>query len=240
MTDQIVVAEVDPTELSTDVRNANRGTPRGTFMIARSIDRHGGGRGIVVDRKGRAIGGNKSLEAAVLAGLRLVVIDTDGDVLVVNRRTDLDLDDPATGARSLAVADNRTAQVGLLWDGPILAEDLKDGLDLSDWFFPDELAELTDLSDPADRQGKKPKTGAGDAQVFRVELILSADQVVPFWNLVQTIADAANLDARGDFVRIILGALYLLGTDWPAAEGRRDVLSVLNTGRLDAPERGEV
>jgi hypothetical protein len=66
------------------------------------------------------------------------------------QRTDLDLDSPA--ARTLAVADNRTSQVGLSWNTDLLAELAADeASDLSMLFSDVELADLLHEAAPTPR-----------------------------------------------------------------------------------------
>lgn len=102
-------------DLKLDDRNANRGTDRGQSLLAQSLTKLGAGRSIVCDRNGKVIGGNKTLEQAITLGLDIVPVITRGDRLVVVIREDLDLDtDPK--ARSLALADNRIAELDLDWD----------------------------------------------------------------------------------------------------------------------------
>jgi hypothetical protein len=128
----------DLDDLTPDPQNANKGTRRGADMLRRSIDRHGAGRSIVVDRHGVVIGGNKTLEAAKDAGLGVRVVQTTGDQLVVVRRTDLDLvNDP--GARELAYLDNRVGEVGLAWNAAQIQKDLLAGVNVQVAFLPDEL-----------------------------------------------------------------------------------------------------
>lgn len=103
-------------DLVQDKRNANRGTERGNWMLRRSLERNGAGRSIVADKNGNLIAGNKTAEAALEAGMRVRVVQTDGTELVVVQRTDLDLDDPRGKARELAFADNRVGEVNLDWD----------------------------------------------------------------------------------------------------------------------------
>jgi len=75
----------------------------------------GAGRSILVDKNGKVIAGNKTLEQALAEGIEIEMIKSDGKRLIVHQRTDLDLDkDPA--ARELAIADNRTSEIGLDWD----------------------------------------------------------------------------------------------------------------------------
>ncbi len=117
--------------------------------------RFGVGRGIVVDRRGRVIGGNKTTEtlSKLNPGVRLVVVPSDGDTLVVTQRTDLDLvEDPA--ARELAFADNRVGELNLAWDAQKIVEGLDAGLDLAAFFHQ---GELDDLALPEDALGQKEK-----------------------------------------------------------------------------------
>src|SRR3954468_4126663 len=124
------------TDVRPDDRNANAGTERGRAMVEASLRRFGAGRSILVDRHGRIIAGNTTHEAAIDIGLTdAVIVKTDGTKLVVVQRTDLDIDSPA--GRALAVADNRTSEVGLSWDPGVLAELAADeAIDLSMMFSP--------------------------------------------------------------------------------------------------------
>lgn len=124
-------------ELTPDDINANRGTQRGSAMLERSLREYGAGRSVLVDKAGRIIAGNKTIEAAGSIGLEdAVMVETDGTQVVIVKRTDLDLDSPQ--GRGLAIADNRVAQVGLDWDVEAL-ERLSESLDVGEFFFNDEL-----------------------------------------------------------------------------------------------------
>jgi hypothetical protein len=128
-------------DLTPDERNANRGTQRGLAMLEDSLRRHGAGRSILVDKHGRVIAGNKTLESAASIGLEdVVIVKTDGTKIVAVQRTDIDLDTPE--GRRLAVADNRTSEVGLDWDTDALTELLSEGLDTDGLFSTEELAEV--------------------------------------------------------------------------------------------------
>lgn len=139
------------TDVRPDDRNANAGTERGRAMVEASLRRFGAGRSILVDRHGRIIAGNTTHEAAIDIGLTdAVIVKTDGTKLVVVQRTDLDIDSPA--GRALAVADNRTSEVGLNWDTGVLAELAADeAVDLSLLFSPVELADLLAANAPVPR-----------------------------------------------------------------------------------------
>lgn len=102
------------TELIPDDKNANKGTQRGANVIEASLAELGAGRSVLVDKDLRLIAGNKTVQAAIAAGLEsAIVVPVTGDQLVVVQRTDLSLDD-AKG-RKLAVADNRSSDCR--WNG---------------------------------------------------------------------------------------------------------------------------
>lgn len=151
--------------LQPDERNANKGTERGAYMIRQSLQKLGAGRSILLDKNGKVIAGNKTLESAADIGLDdVLIVRTRGDQLVAVMREDLDLDDPKGQARELAYADNRTGQVSLDWDAGIVLADLDAGVDLSDWFKPFEIEGLTsgdtpDLDDLENEYGEPRERG---------------------------------------------------------------------------------
>lgn len=126
-------------DLVPDQKNANKGTQRGRGQLEQSLRRYGAGRSLVVDAEGNVIAGNKTVEAAAELELPLKVVKSDGNELVVVQRTDLNIDSPK--GRGLAIADNRTSEVGLDWDVDTLTE-LSSEVDLTEFFFPNELEEL--------------------------------------------------------------------------------------------------
>ena len=136
--------------ITPDLRNANRGTERGRYMVEASLRETGAGRSIVLDKDGRIIAGNKTFEAASDIGLPVRIVQTDGTELVAVQRTDLDLSDDTGAARKLAYYDNRAGQIGLEWDASVLLGDLTAGLDLSAMFRQDELDELLGGLTPPD------------------------------------------------------------------------------------------
>lgn len=79
-------------DLHFDDRNINKGSEYGTSLLNRSIQETGMGRSLLADKNGTLIAGNKTLEAAVAAGIENVtVVETDGTEIVVVKRTDLDI-----------------------------------------------------------------------------------------------------------------------------------------------------
>jgi len=202
---KVVVTRLD--SLQDDSKNANQGTERGQYMLEKSYEEAGAGRGILVDRNGKLIAGNKSRATAILAGIEnAIVVQTDGTELVVTQRTDLDLDDPDPNnpARRLAYWDNRTSEVGLEWDPDQIRADLEAGLNLATMFGEGELSLFLDppsLDDLADKYGEpdpraawpyiriqvSPEThelyeslmsqAAGEDNAAKLDRILSAVQV---------------------------------------------------------------
>lgn len=157
------------TDYIPDSHNANMGSERGLQMIEKGLNKVGAGRSIVVDAHDKIPAGNKTLEAAVLAGIEDVIeIETDGKALIVHKRTDWDLDDPTGAAREYAYLDNRASEVGLTWDANVIAADVEAGVDLSGMFTQPEL-EYIGLEFPDDTP---PDAGA---QIDR------ADELLQVW-----------------------------------------------------------
>jgi hypothetical protein len=128
-------------DLTPDDRNANVGSERGSQMIEDSLRNYGAGRSILLDKAGRIIGGNKTVEAAASVGMEdIIVVQTTGKQLVAVQRMDLDLEkDPK--AKELALSDNRCGEVSLTWDVPVLV-DLGREIDLSPFWTREEMEDL--------------------------------------------------------------------------------------------------
>lgn len=165
-------------DLVLDENNANKGTERGIHMLEHSLREYGAGRSILLDKKGRVIAGNKTVERAADLGLdEVLVIQTDGTRLVAVQRIDLDLEtDPA--ARGMAYADNRVGEIDLAYDAAQIVADLGDGLDLSELFFENELEELlaAQLAEPKETSAAR---ALGDGP-HQIKPVLYADEVAVF------------------------------------------------------------
>lgn len=167
-------------DLIPDGHNANLGTTRGRKMVNTSLRKGGAGRSILVDKNLRVIAGNKTLAEAKALGMKVRVIQTEGDELVVVQRMELDLETDDK-AKELAIADNRAGEVGLEWDGNILA-DFGTQFDLGDLFTPKELGKIaagmtstSTATDDAPDRPKKPKTKPGDFYILGDHRLLCAD-----------------------------------------------------------------
>ena len=92
----------------------------------------------LLDREGRIIAGNKTVEEGTKLGLPIRVVASTGAELVVVHRTDLDLTTDAR-ARTLALADNRVAELDLEWDPEMLQQHLADGVEMGALWTAPEL-----------------------------------------------------------------------------------------------------
>ncbi len=121
------------------VKNARKRTERGAGMIARSIEENGFGRSVLLAADGSLIAGTGTIDASAEVGLENVqIVDSDGTRIIAVRRTDVE--PGSERAHKLAIADNRTTDLSE-FDPAILAE-LSAEVDLSAFWFDDELAAL--------------------------------------------------------------------------------------------------
>ena len=153
-------------DLTLDAHNPNKGTERGSYMVEHSLQQYGAGRSILVDKHGRVISGNKTLEGAAAVGLEdVLIVPTDGTKLVAVQRTDLDLEEDSE-ARGLSFADNRASEVGLEWDPAEIQRALDVEVDLSGLWFENELCRLLgnlpEPDDPREHWKDMPAFDQGD------------------------------------------------------------------------------
>jgi hypothetical protein len=140
-------------DLKLDDLNTNKGTAEGRKAVEQSLVKYGAGRSILVDRDGRVIAGNKTLTSSgVLPSDEVVVVPSDGTKLVVVQRTDLSLDDPK--GRSLAIADNRSSEIGLEWDAANLKA-LDPVVDLKEFFSDKDLKKI--FNEPGESNAALPE-----------------------------------------------------------------------------------
>ena len=123
-----------------DPQNARVRTERSSYMIKESLQKFGPLRSLVGQRlpDGRIIvrAGNGTLEEAGQIGIDKVrIIERRPDELVVVVADDLD----ESAWKSYAIADNRTSDLSD-WDTDVLAELAAEGVEVGDWFLPEEMA----------------------------------------------------------------------------------------------------
>jgi hypothetical protein len=189
MTETARLAELEP-----DPNNANLHSERGTYMVSRSLEKLGAGRSILLDKHNRIIAGNLTTEQyAAMGGEEVQIIDSDGKTLIAVRRNDMDLDDPETGAREMAYADNRAAVVSIDFDAEQIAEDVGAGIDLGDWWHDSELTELFSgpiIPEPTEQQ--EPHL-LGD---HLVEIYCSSSALVVFQDVLKEWADMPDVSVN--------------------------------------------
>ena len=127
-------------ELKPDAKNARKRGPRAEGMIVKSLHEVGAARSIVIDEDGRILAGNGTVQAAAEAGFdKVQVVDADGETIIAVRRIGL----TEAQKQRLAILDNRTGELAE-WDTEVLAELVKDGLEIGDLFSNEELDTLLD------------------------------------------------------------------------------------------------
>lgn len=97
-----------------DEKRFNTGTGCGRSLIERSLRELGCGRSVLFDRDGNILCGHDVYETAKRLGKRVVTVETDGDVLVVVKRTDLSID--SKKGLEMMLVDNLTQEKNLHWD----------------------------------------------------------------------------------------------------------------------------
>ena len=207
--------KVKLSELTPDDINANKGTQRGSGMLEKSLREYGAGRSVLVDKAGRIIAGNKTIEAAGAIGLEnAVMVETDGSTVVIVKRTDLDLDSPQ--GRGLAIADNRVAEVGLEWDMEAL-EKIGEELDLGEFWFDDELPEI----DFGSIDGDEDDGPAGDADAVPEVEDVPTSKRGDLWILGEHRVLCGDSTSAEDVARLMNGErAQLLHADPPYGMGK--------------------
>ena len=96
----------------------SKGTLQGKKLIEHSLQELGCGRSVLADKDGVIIAGNDVYDAAVRLGKKVVTVETDGDVLIVVKRTDVSADEKK--GLELALVDNLSQERNLDWDAHAL------------------------------------------------------------------------------------------------------------------------
>ena len=93
----------------------NRGCDMGVCLLKKSVQTLGLTGAVVVDRRNMVLCGGKVLEVAKEIGVsKINVIETNGDTLVVIRRTDVDAD--SKKGLEIQLVDNLCSEQNLVWD----------------------------------------------------------------------------------------------------------------------------
>lgn len=112
-----------------DKRNYRKHNTKNKELIKKSLKECGAGRSIVIDSEDNIIAGNGIYEQAQSLKIPTKIVETDGNELVVVKRTDLKTDDEKR--KQLAVMDNSTSDSSE-FDFELLSADFDDDV-LEDW-----------------------------------------------------------------------------------------------------------
>lgn len=102
----------------------NKGNESGRTLIRHSLKELGCGRSILVDKDGVVICGNDVYRIAKELGKKVVVIETDGDILVAVKRTDISAYDKK--GMEIALVDNLCEEKNSNWDADELIRCMND------------------------------------------------------------------------------------------------------------------
>lgn len=150
-------------------RRFNRGTKRGRQLIHNSIAQLGCGRSVLADKNGVIIAGNDVYETAVALGKKVLPVETDGDTLVVVKRTDVEAE--SKKGYELAFVDNLAQEKNLDWDADLLIDTMNECLafDARWWGGHSALVKELDLAtllkDSVQLVEKKKKEDVMDSNV---------------------------------------------------------------------------
>lgn len=108
------------TEITFDKRNYRKHNEKNEKIINKSLKELGAGRSIVIDNENQVICGNGVYKESKKLKIPIKIIETDGNELIVLKRTDLSPDDKKR--QELALADNSSSDTSE-FDFGMLKED---------------------------------------------------------------------------------------------------------------------
>ena len=98
-------------ELEFDPRNYRIHNDKNKRIIRKSLEDCGAGRSVLVDKDNVLIAGNGVYEQAQALGLKVRFVESDGQELIVVKRTDLSSEDEKR--KLLALADNYSSDTSI-------------------------------------------------------------------------------------------------------------------------------
>jgi len=123
-------------------RNGNKHTQRGMGMLESSMRQYGYVSPMTAAADGEIIDGSARIEtSANVFGDDAIVVHHDGTKPIIMVRDDIPSADTPE-ARAISMAANRIAQVNLDFDAEVILGDLNAGVDLEQFWRPDELDAL--------------------------------------------------------------------------------------------------
>lgn len=155
-----------------DDRNVNKGSQIGDGLLEKSIQKNGLGRSILVSADNTIIAGNKTHQKAAELGLQNVIeVETDGNDLIVVKRTDIK--SRTKEFYDMAIADNQVQKHNYVEDAKITAA-LTEEYQLENWEGGKQAAETEE--DAAEFViPKKPISKLGDVYQMNQHRLLIGD-----------------------------------------------------------------
>lgn len=202
--------------LKPDKRNARKHNLRNISMVEHSLETDGFGRSILIDAEGNILAGNGVTEAAGNVGLEdVIVVPSDGTKVIAIQRTDVQ--PGSERAIRLAIADNRTQELSE-FDPAVLAE-LSAEVDLSAFWFDDELSALLADAEAPSEPGVDPGPDFGKADALVEQYGVAVGQIWQMGDHRLAVGDCTD----GELVaRLMNGALAeMVWTDPPYAVSYR-------------------
>ena len=131
-------------ELKYDPRNYRIHNDKNKRVIRKSLEQCGAGRSVLVDNDNVLIAGNGVYEQALAMGLKVRFVESDGEELIVVKRTDISSDDEKR--KILALADNYSSDTSIFDFDAVLEDFSSEDLDAWEFALSDvDLGMLDDL-----------------------------------------------------------------------------------------------
>lgn len=131
-------------ELKFDEKNYRVHDDKNKRIIRKSLEDCGAGRSVLVDKDNVLIAGNGVYEQAVQLGLKVRFVESNGEELIVVKRTDLSTDDEKR--KLLALADNYSSDLSIFDIEAVLKDFASEDLDVWE-FMLDDINLMDDLSE---------------------------------------------------------------------------------------------
>jgi len=169
-------------DIQFDAHNANQHTPEGTSLLKQSMAQRGFGRPVFSANDLTILGGNNAMQVARDLGYaEAILVETDGDTPIIHVRKDLTSD--SADARTLAIEDNRIAQVSLNWNDAELLQAKQIGVNMAELFStPAAVRSIAGILHSADEQAEEDEEDIGKT----VQVLAPTPSLVDYISIGQT------------------------------------------------------
>lgn len=183
MSNQPSIHKAQLKDFSADTGNANLHTELGEKMLAKAISQRGIARPILATSDGVIIAGDLTKKTIEEAGYQeALVIETDGTIPIIHVRKDLP-DSSDLKARTLAIEDNRIAQVSLNWNDAELLQAKQIGVNMAELFStPAAVRSIAGILHSVDEQAEEDVEDIGKT----VQVLAPTPSLVDYISIGQT------------------------------------------------------